>query len=92
MSSDDGVVERGPADVPQGEDGDLRGCPQQEPDVEEEDDAGVVWGSLALLGVVVASGGWFSSPRLVEGVVGLFPLLRVPWFTWSTVPPSRGPR
>ena len=38
MSSSDGVVERGPVDVPQGEDGGLRGCPQQEPDVEEEED------------------------------------------------------
>ena len=41
VSSEDGVVEPGPdpADAPQEEVGGLCGCPQQEPDVEEEDNA-----------------------------------------------------
>ena len=38
VSSRDGVIEQGPVDVPQGEDGGLHECPQQEPDVEEEED------------------------------------------------------
>ena len=32
---------------------------------------GAILGSLVLLGIIVASGGWFPFPRLVKGILEL---------------------